>query len=194
MSSGSTLARRLSVMAGSVYKATAYHLTPTKDLANSDNGDRCPWDKPPSCVEKNVRHCENQTYCGFLQSGMEKQTSPNTNTPDGQYPPQVRRRFPRFAVDMRVSATAFRAGVTVSFWGRTSEMGRDGIGATLTGELEPGEVVSLDLSLPHYPMGFKLRALVRYRQGLRHGFEFLTLTPEQRGTLDRVCEVLAQGE
>jgi hypothetical protein len=33
-------------------------------------------------------------------------------------------------------------------WGRSNELGEDGIGATLTGGLEPGEVVALELSLP----------------------------------------------
>jgi hypothetical protein len=37
----------------------------------------------------------------------------------------------------------------------------------------------------------KLRALVRYRDGLRHGFEFLALSPEQREGIHRVCEALA---
>jgi len=32
---------------------------------------------------------------------------------------------------------------------------------------------------------------VRYQAGLRHGFEFLTLTPEQRTGLVRACEMLA---
>jgi len=66
----------------------------------------------------------------------------------------------------------------------------DGIGATLTGELEPGEVVSMELSLPLSPIPLKMRAIVRYRQGLRHGFEFLTLTAEQRTVVERVCDML----
>jgi len=31
---------------------------------------------------------------------------------------------------------------------------------------------------------------VRYRDGLRHGFEFLALNREQRETVARVCEML----
>lgn len=79
----------------------------------------------------------------------------------------------------------------VSLWGRSNELGEDGIGGTLTGELELGEVVSLELALPlsSYPM--KMRAIVRYRTGLRHGFEFLAMNAEQRKALARVCEMLA---
>jgi hypothetical protein len=103
------------------------------------------------------------------------------------------RRFLRHALDVRVSVHAFRSGESVSFWGRSSELGEDGIGATLTGELEAGEVVSMELALPTAPFPIKFRALVRYRDGLRHGFEFLTLSPAQREEIRRVCETLSAG-
>jgi hypothetical protein len=114
--------------------------------------------------------------------------TPNSNPPSG-----LARRYSRYPLDIRLSVHVFRSGKTVSLWGRSNELGQDGIGGTLTGELEPGEVVSMEISLPlaAYPM--KLRALVRYRDGLRHGFEFLALTPEQRDAIQRVCEMLATG-
>ena len=101
------------------------------------------------------------------------------------------RRFPRHPLDVHLSVHAFRSGESVSFWGRSSELGEDGIGATLTGELEPGEVVSMELSLPMAPFPIKFRALVRYRDGLRHGFEFLALSAAQHDEIRRVCEMLA---
>lgn len=103
------------------------------------------------------------------------------------------RRFPRHPLDIHLSIHVFRSGENVSFWGRSSELGEDGIGATLTGELEPGEVVSMELSLPMAPFPIKFRALVKYRDGLRHGFEFLALSAMQRGEIRRVCETLAGG-
>jgi hypothetical protein len=103
------------------------------------------------------------------------------------------RRFPRHSLDIRVSVYAFRSGENVSFWGRSSEMGEDGIGATLTGELEPGEVVFMELVLPMASFPIKFRALVRYRNGLRHGFEFLTLSAAQRDEIRRLCHALATG-
>jgi hypothetical protein len=107
---------------------------------------------------------------------------------------KTRRRFPRYPLDVRLTAHAFRAGDKVSLWGRTSELGLDGIGGTLTGELELGEVVSLEFALPIAVDPLKLRAVVRYRDGLRHGFEFLTLSPGQRDDIRRTCEVLSLGE
>jgi hypothetical protein len=100
------------------------------------------------------------------------------------------RRFPRYALDVRISVQVFRPTGTVSFWGRSTELGEDGIGGTLTGEVEPGEVVSMELSLPATTYPIKLRALVRYRSGLRHGFEFLALNKQQKDALHRVCEML----
>jgi hypothetical protein len=101
------------------------------------------------------------------------------------------RRFPRYPLDVKLTVHVFRAGENVSYWGRSNELGADGIGATLTGTLESGEVVAMEVLLPMagYPM--KFRALVRYRDGLRHGFEFLALTAAQREEVRRVCEMLS---
>ena len=85
----------------------------------------------------------------------------------------------------------FREGMTIEFWGRTNEVGMDGIGATLTGELKPGEVVFLEFPIPLPPLVMKVRAIVRYNEGLRCGFEFLIVTDEQKVTMRRLCEMLA---
>jgi hypothetical protein len=123
-------------------------------------------------------------------SASEEKMPVNGSQPSRE-PPEARRRFPRHPIDIRVAVSAFRSGETISLWGRSNEMGADGIGATLTGELQPGEVVSLELALPMAAQPVKIRALVRYRVGLRHGFEFLTLSPDQRDVVDRVCRMLA---
>ena len=96
-------------------------------------------------------------------------------------------------MDIRVSAKVFRTDAPIELWGRSIEFGQDGIGVTLTGELEAGEVATLELTLPASTTPLKLRALVRYRDGLRHGFEFLARDEIQRGVIRRACEVLAAG-
>ena len=92
---------------------------------------------------------------------------------------------------MRIQASVFRDGVTVLLWGRTNELGADGVGATLSGELAVGEVVGIEFPIPVAPYVVKVRAIVRYSHGLRCGFEFLVVTSEQKETLRRTCEVLA---
>ena len=109
-------------------------------------------------------------------------------------PKHFARRFPRYPLDIRISVHVFREGKTVSFWGRSTEFGADGISATLTGEVEAGEVVSMELSLPTVAFPLKLRAIVRYHQGLRHGFEFLARSPEQSEAIRRLCETMAAKE
>lgn len=101
------------------------------------------------------------------------------------------RRYPRFPIDTKLQVRMFRGGEFSTCWGHSTELGEDGIGATLTGELAIGEPVTLEipLLLSAYPL--KVRAVVRYRQGLRYGFEFLALDDLQRDTLHRVCEMLA---
>jgi hypothetical protein len=94
-------------------------------------------------------------------------------------------------MDVHIQVATFRDGNTVTLWGRTSELGQDGVGATLTGELTPGEVVSMEFPIPISPHLVKIRSIVRYRQGLHCGFEFLIMTEDQRQTLARVCEMLA---
>jgi hypothetical protein len=101
------------------------------------------------------------------------------------------RRFPRFAIDVRLQVKMFQDGEFRTCWGHSTELGQDGIGATLTGSLENGEIVTLEIPLPLTPYPIKVRAIVRYRQGLRYGFEFLTLNEAQRDTLRRVCQYLA---
>jgi PilZ domain len=101
------------------------------------------------------------------------------------------RRFTRYRFDARIQVTVFRDGLTTNCWGRTSELGQDGIGATLSGELHPGEVVSLEFPIPLPPRLLKVRAIVRYSDGLRCGLEFLVVTEHQRSLLRQVCVVLS---
>ncbi len=101
------------------------------------------------------------------------------------------RRYPRFALDVRLQVRMFQDGDFQTCWGRSTELGQDGIGATLTGNLQTGEIVTLEIPLPLTTYPIKVRAIVRYRQGLKYGFEFLTLNEAQRENLRRVCDYLA---
>ena len=121
---------------------------------------------------------------------VEKSERPRMST---NPPSAANRRYPRYPIDIRVSAKVFRPNAPIELWGRSIEFGQDGIGVTLTGELEPGEVATLELTLPGTSMPLKLRALVRYRDGLRHGFEFLARDETQRDVIRRTCELLSAG-
>jgi hypothetical protein len=113
------------------------------------------------------------------------------NAPPTSKSSRQMRRFSRYRFDVRIHASVFREGETASCWGRTSELSLDGIGATLSGQFQKGEVVSLEFPIPLPPHEMKLRAVARYSDGLRCGFEFLVVTEEQRLLLRQVCVVLA---
>lgn len=101
------------------------------------------------------------------------------------------RRFSRYRFDARIQVSVFREGLTKTCWGRTNELGQDGVGATLSGQLQAGEVVSVEFPIPLPPHLLKLRAVVRYSDGLRCGFEFLVMTDVQKLMLRQICVVLA---
>lgn len=104
---------------------------------------------------------------------------------------KVERRFPRYPANFRVNVEIFRPSGSLSLWGLCSELGEDGISATLTGSVALAEVVSMELLVPAIDRPLKFRAIVRYSDGLRHGFEFLALTAEQRTALHRTCVLLS---
>jgi hypothetical protein len=103
----------------------------------------------------------------------------------------VRRKYPRYMLDVRLQVKMFQEGEFRTCWGRSTEIGQDGIGATLTGSLATGEIVTLEIPLPLTTYPIKVRAIVRFCQGLRYGFEFLTMNESQRDAMMRVCEYLA---
>lgn len=103
------------------------------------------------------------------------------------------RRYPRYAFDVRLKARMLQNDQYESCWGRSTELGLDGIGATLTGELQIGEIVTLEIPLPLSTSALKVRAIVRFRRGLRYGFEFLAVSESQRSMIRRVCDLLAKG-
>lgn len=123
------------------------------------------------------------------ESGETLSESGDNKKGSGKHP----RRFDRHAADFRISVQVFRKGQALSLWGRSTELGGDGVGATLTEEIEPGEVVTMEFALPVTAFPMKVRALVRYRSGLHHGFEFLAMSTQQRDMLQRVCEILGTG-
>ncbi len=113
---------------------------------------------------------------------------------DKRSPTEHQRRFPRYHFDTRIQASVFREGLTTMLWGRTSELGEDGLGATLSGALLLGEVVSVEFALPIAPHVMKLKAVVRRSEGLRCGFEFLVVTEAQRLALRQACVVLSNAQ
>jgi c-di-GMP-binding flagellar brake protein YcgR len=94
-----------------------------------------------------------------------------------------RRRHPRYRADFQVTATYLAGSQFRKFEGRCSDLSESGLGMLLATDISAGEVVGMSFSFPGSTTGWELRAVVRYRRGYHYGFEFLSLTTEQRESL-----------
>lgn len=100
------------------------------------------------------------------------------------------RRYRRFPLDARVAV--HRSGQARPSHGRSLGISEAGLAALLALELEMGESVSLKFALPGGVHALEVRAVVRNRNGARYGFEFLTLSEEQRSAITRFCDSQAE--
>lgn len=98
-----------------------------------------------------------------------------------------RRRYPRYRVDFAVKFTALGDDGYAEIHGRCGDIGCGGMGVVLTGEIKPGEVVSIEFALPASLEPMSVRAIIRYQTGSAHGLEFLGLSNEQREAVERYC-------
>ncbi len=101
------------------------------------------------------------------------------------------RRHPRHVVDVRVLVTHGPVRGEDTAHGRSRDVSEGGIGAILPAiKLSVGEVVDLEFSLPGADERLAVRGMVRHHTGFTVGFEFVTLTTEQRRLIRRACEAL----
>ena len=112
------------------------------------------------------------------------------STAPGKKTSRSMRQYPRFQLDVRMLVHLFRDGNTSTVWGRSTCLGQEGIGATLAGEMEIGEVVGLEFNVPLSPHPIKLRAIVRFKNGFQYGFEFLAVDGNQRQAIQRALDIL----
>ena len=110
----------------------------------------------------------------------------NVVRPPGPY--ATPRRFPRFQFDSRllVRISASKAPLR----GRTVELSACGLSALIPGELEVGAIIEMEFALDAATQDFQVRAMVRNRNGARYGFEFLTLSAEQRERIEAATKRL----
>jgi hypothetical protein len=64
--------------------------------------------------------------------------------------------------------------------GHCRDLSEAGVGILLAAELNGGEVADLSFFLPGSALLWEVRAVVRYRRGYHYGFEFLSVTGEQK--------------
>ena len=106
------------------------------------------------------------------------------------------RRSPRFKANIHTVATLIREREIVSFRARCDTISEGGVGARGRGlqSLGLGDLVALELYIPVSTHALSVNSVVRYIQGRRNtgrcGFEFQSLTEEQRDLIKHYCNLL----
>lgn len=106
-----------------------------------------------------------------------------------QWPRQ--RQFDRH--ELQASLRLIAPGGAV-YRGWCKDVCEGGIGATVAASLSVGDEVSLEFQLPVSSEPLRLKAVVRYTSNFYHGFEFTTLSPEQRKKVQLYLESKLQAE
>ena len=102
---------------------------------------------------------------------------------------KIARSFPRFAIDLSLTLSGAKLAAPIA--ARVADIGLGGLCAILSeGQIRPGDRLQLEFSLPQSSAQLILMAKLKYVVEQRHGFQFLTLTPEQRERIRRACENL----
>ncbi len=105
---------------------------------------------------------------------------------DGSVP----RRHARFRSDFRLRVSGVRDHEEFTVEGRCTVLSEGGVGGILAGEMVKGDVVTLTFTLPATDTRFQLRGVVRRKNGLHYGIEFLSLTEAQREAIRAHCKTL----
>ena len=101
----------------------------------------------------------------------------------------ARRRHPRYQLAVPLAVTVVRPATTTRLTGRSQDVGLGGIRGAMSGELRPGERVELEFPLPLATTPFKMHAVVRHKDELEFGFEFLNLKSDQRQALTSLAKL-----
>ena len=97
-----------------------------------------------------------------------------------------RRKSPRFYLDQRLKVVIIDANRKAVF-GRTRDISEGGLGGVIADPLEPGTRVELEFPVPVQDLSLKMTAIVCFRRGFHHGFEFLVRDTNDIAVIKRIC-------
>ncbi len=98
------------------------------------------------------------------------------------------RRFPRYRTDLPLGVHNHHER---ELDGRCLVIAEGGIGGILPEPIPVGSVVQLRFAIPTHRTLFEVWAVVRYQVDLHHGFEFVSLTEDERLSVRQFCNELA---
>ena len=104
------------------------------------------------------------------------------------------RLYPRYRCEFPVTINTFsdKGHHQLSAHGR--DLSEGGVGVVAAAEIPLGEVCSLTFSLPGSSEIWQVCAVLRYRRGFHHGFEFLTISDSQSNLLAKYLPELARAD
>ncbi len=114
-------------------------------------------------------------------------STPSLTRQDPEQRWKIARGFPRFLLTVKVRLVTAEGGEEIA--GRMVDIGLGGFCAVLESELNEKKVTA-EFRVPLAKDPLMLKAIVRHNQGLRYGFQFLTITPEERDVIRRGCQTL----
>ncbi|HMK31570.1 MAG TPA: response regulator [Terriglobales bacterium] len=121
-----------------------------------------------------------------LTTTIEQLVGPGNNL---KWP--ITRCLQRYAVSVPVAVNVLRSGINTRIHGRSTDLSEGGGAIEIdAGELVPGEIISVEFSLPTATKPLHMYCTVRHRKENRYGVEFVTIDPEQRQSILDLCQVL----
>src|ERR1700704_2214968 len=105
--------------------------------------------------------------------------------PHKQHPWTLPRTHKRYLLDVRLVVKSKE-----TMFGRTKDIAEGGLGATIPGNIDIGEIVEIEVLLPGTPEPLKFKAEVRHRHGFQYGFKCLDASEQQRELIRRTTRDL----
>lgn len=100
----------------------------------------------------------------------------------------TQRRFPRIRIDAPLLVRKMGAGISGDQRGQCVNLSEGGAAGMVSGGFLPGQVVLMELSLPHRQETLRMNARVCHQYDSIYGFEFLAPEPH---VVSRIREAVA---
>ena len=105
------------------------------------------------------------------------------------------RRWPRYAVDVRVKVTVLGTdGVSKQYHGRGSNISVGGMALYIPMDVIVGQKIKLNMTLPYSDREIQCEAIVSNRESYLCGLEFVPLSAADRDYITRTCTALSFAE